>query len=497
MVRSIPVQEVQKHNIPEDLWIVVDNTVYNLTDFAPEHPGGAAIILRYAGRDATKAYDEVHAPSLIKSALPASHIVGALDPSSITEEWAKPPPEVSLAVEPDAKPPLESLINTHDFVAAASKTLTPKTWAFYSSAATDLITKSRNNSVYGEIVLRPKILVNVRDVDVSTTMLGQKMAAPIFCAPAAMAKLVHRDGEKALARGMRAQGLSHCISTNASYPIAEIFAAVDPAQDDEKTQGQAALPIFFQLYVDKQREKSEKLLADVEKLGVKAIFVTVDAPVPGKREADERVKADESLSTPMSGSKAKNDSKGGSLGRIMGNYIDSSLSWADLPWLRRNTKLPIILKGVMTAMDAKRAMEAGCEGIVLSNHGGRNLDTSPIPILVLLELQKCCPEIFDRMEVYVDGGIMRGTDIFKALCLGARTVGIGRGFLFALNYGQKGVEKYAEILKDELETTMRLCGITDLSQVHPGLLNTRAVDHLIPDLSDEHPYAKWRPKARI
>jgi L-lactate dehydrogenase (cytochrome) len=268
------------------------------------------------------------------------------------------------------------------------------------------------------------------------------MSVPIFCAPAAMAKMVHPTGEKGLALGCRAQGIPQCVSTNASFPIAEIFDAVSkPGLYGDK---EGRIPIFFQLYVDKQREKSEKLLRHVEELGVKAIFVTVDAPVPGKREADERVKADESLSTPMSGARAKNDSKGGALGRIMGSYIDASLSWNDMPWLRKNTKLPIVLKGVQTAMDARKAMEMGIEGIVLSNHGGRSLDTSPPPILVLLELQKCVPECFERMEVFIDGGVMRGTDIFKALCLGARSVGIGRGFLFALNYGQEGVEKYVE-----------------------------------------------------
>jgi L-lactate dehydrogenase (cytochrome) len=257
-----------------------------------------------------------------------------------------------------------------------------------------------------------------------------------------MAKMVHPEGEKGIARGCRAKGIPQCVSTNASFPIDEIFESVADRGKYEEEEG--GLPIFFQLYVDKQREKSEKLLKHVEELGVKAIFVTVDAPVPGKREADERVKADESLSTPMSGAKAKNDAKGGALGRIMGSYIDASLKWEDIAWLRRCTKLPIVLKGVQTAMDAKRAMKNGIEGLVLSNHGGRSLDTAPAPVLLLLELQKCCPEVFDKMEIFVDGGVMRGTDIFKALCLGAKSVGIGRGFLFALNYGQEGVEKYVE-----------------------------------------------------
>lgn len=470
----IAAQEIAKHNIPEDLWIVVDDTVYDLTEFAPEHPGGAAsrksvpinlqfpltysqVILRYAGRDATAAYSEIHAPSLVKTSLTPSKILGTLDASSITEEWAKPPPSVTKSYAPDEKPPLESLINTHDFVSAAEQTLTPKTWAFYSSAATDLNTKARNNSAYTDIGLRPRILVNVQNVDTRTTMLGHKMSVPIFCAPAAMAKMVHPEGEKGIARGCRARGIPQCVSTNASFPIGEIFGSV--AEEGNYGDDNGELPIFFQLYVDKQREKSERLLKQVESLGVKAIFVTVDAPVPGKREADERVKADENLSTPMSDVKAKNDAKGGALGRIMGSFIDASLSWEDLPWLRKCTKLPIVLKGVQTAMDAKRAMEAGVEAIVLSNHGGRSLDTAPPPVLLLLELQKCCPEVFDRMEVFVDGGVMRGTDIFKALCLGAKSVGIGRGFLFALNYGQEGVEKYVE---SEFQSHESKCIRTDI-----------------------------------
>lgn len=401
------------------------------------------VIQRYAGQDASSAYNEIHAPSLIKTTLPCGKRLGTLDPSSITAEWAKPPPTVTKSFAPNAKPALENLINTHDFVSAARQTITAKTWAFYSSAATDLNTKTRNNSAYADIGLRPRVLVNVKVVDTTTSMLGIKMDVPIFCAPAAMAKMVHPDGEKGIAKGCRSKGIPQCISTNASFPIDEIFESLKE-QGNYGSFGPGTTPIFFQLYVDKQREKSAKLLRHAQDLGVKAIFLTVDAPVPGKREADERVKADETLSTPMSGAKAKNDAKGGSLGRIMGGYIDASLSWDDLPWLRSCTSLPIVLKGVQTAMDARRAAELGIEGIILSNHGGRSLDTAPPPILLLLELQKNCPEVFERMEIFVDGGIMRGTDIFKALCLGAKSVGIGRGFLYALNYGVEGVEKYVD-----------------------------------------------------
>lgn len=257
------------------------------------------------------------------------------------------------------------------------------------------------------------------------------------------------------------------------------------------------------------------LLGQVYSLGIRTIFLTVDAPVAGKREADERVKADETLSTPMSGTKATNDKRGGGLGRVMGQYIDSRLSWDDLPWLKKVWKGKIVLKGVQGHMDAQRAVKEGIDGIVLSNHGGRSLDTSPPPILILLELQRCSPEVFDHLEVYVDGGVRRGTDVLKALCLGATAVSIGRPFLYALNYGQDGVEHFIDsesvlqpgylfagslmdtlVLRDELETSMRMIGITQLSQVHPGLVNTLDVDHLVPT-AEEHPYAKWRPRPRI
>lgn len=458
MARKISAQEISKHDIPGDLWLVIDETVYDMTEYANSHPGGAGsmfsslhpkvptnhiVIHRYAGKDASSAYNEMHAPSLIKNTLPSTKVLGTLDTSSITSEWAKPQLTVAESFSPNSKPSLDSLINTHDFVNAARQTVTAKTWAFYSSAATDLNTKNRNNTAYTDIGLRPRILINVKDVDTSTSMLGQRMALPIFCAPAAMAKMVHPDGEKAIARGCRKVGIPQCVSTSASFPISEIFDAV--REEGTYCNEPGTLPIFFQLYVDKQREKSEMLLRDVEKLGVKAIFVTVDAPVAGKREADERVKADENMAAaPMSGAKAKNDAKGGALGRVMAGFIDATLSWNDISWLRSCTSLPIVLKGVQTAMDARKAMDMGIDGLVLSNHGGRSLDTSPAPVLILLELQKNCPEVFERMEIFVDGGIMRGTDVFKALCLGAKSVGIGRGLLYALNYGSEGVEKFVE-----------------------------------------------------
>jgi L-lactate dehydrogenase (cytochrome) len=448
MSAILSAEEVSKHDRADDLWTVVDGVIYDLTTFASQHPGGAAIILRYAGRDATTAYSQVHAPSLIKGAVASSRQVGLLDSTTIPSAWHEDPLAGRRIPMNKEKPPLDSLINTHDFARVAAKSFSPKTWAFVSSAATDLHTFQRNATAYANIGLRPRVLRDVSQVNIATSVLGNATRSPIFCSPASLGRLIHPDGEKGLARACKALGIPQCVSTSASFPLAEIIGAArdtDLAGDRSHTGPHLDMPFFLQLYVDQDRRKSERLLAEAVAHGIRAVFVTVDAPVPGKREADERLIADESVYSPVSGARAGNDSKGGALGRVMGKYIDSSLAWEDLAWLRRCAPgVKIVLKGIQTAMDAVKAMEAGVDGIVVSNHGGRSLDTAPATILVLLELQKCCPDVFDCLEVFVDGGITRGTDIFKALCLGARAVGIGRGFLYGLNYGEEGVKRYVE-----------------------------------------------------
>lgn len=177
---------------------------------------------------------------------------------------------------------------------------------------------------------------------------------------------------------------------------------------------------------------------------MKAIFLTVDAAGRGKRESDERLKTDDVFVDPVTGEAAVGDKRGGGLTRMSGGYIDQGMTWKDLAWIRQQTDLPIVLKGIGCAEDARIAVQHKVDGILLSNHGGRNLDYSPPSILLLLEMHKCCPEIFDQVEVYVDGGFRRGGDILKALCLGAKAVGIGRTFLYALQYGSEGAEHLVE-----------------------------------------------------
>ncbi|KAI4229361.1 MAG: hypothetical protein L6R36_000902 [Xanthoria steineri] len=485
--RLLSTQQIAEHNNAKDLWIVVDGEVWDLTEFAPEHPGGIGIILQYAGRDASQPYNEIHAPSLLNKTLTSSKLVGTLDTSTISDSWAKPPPQQNPTVQlKNEKPPLFTLLSTHDFESVAEKTLAPKTWAFYSSAATDLVTHRANQSFFDRIWFRPRVLRNIRTRDTSAKILGQDVDLPIMCSPAAMAKLVHPDGEKAIARGCQSKGIIQCVSTNASFPIEDIASSLSPSQNNGPS------PLFFQLYVSKTRAASEALLRQVWSLGIRTVFLTVDSPLAGKREADERVRMDDDQQgIPMMTGVGKplNDKRGGGLGRITGSFIDEGLDWSDLPWLRRHWKGKIVLKGIMCAADASRAAQEGLDGIVVSNHGGRNLDTAPPAILILLDLHRNAPHVFEQLEVYVDGGIRRGTDILKAICLGATAVSLGRPFLYSLNYGPEGVEYLIDMLKEELSVAMALVGITALEQAHPGLVNTNDVDYLVPT-TEGHPYAK-------
>jgi L-lactate dehydrogenase (cytochrome) len=243
--------------------------------------------------------------------------------------------------------------------------------------------------MFDRIWFRPRLLRNIRHIDTRTRILGQDVKLPFFISPAAMARLAHPDGELALARGAEKFGIAQCvrpiplipkppypfhtdpsiqISTNASYTMSEITSSISHPE---------SIPFFFQLYVNKDRSASEALLKDAEKNGIKGVWFTIDGPVQGKREGDERVKVESATfaKAAISGAQATNDTKGGGLGRTMGGYIDDTFNWLDIAWLRKATKLPIVAKGVQTAEDAVMAVKYGLDGIVITNHGGRNLDT--------------------------------------------------------------------------------------------------------------------------
>ncbi|ODN87112.1 L-lactate dehydrogenase (cytochrome) [Cryptococcus wingfieldii CBS 7118] len=471
----IPYIEVNKHNQPDDCWVVIAGKVYDLTEFAENHPGGIAPIHRVAGRDATAIFAPIHPPGTIENGLPPENLVGTVDPATL--------PKVVDKKKEDGKErrvDLAEIIGLPDFDAAAKANLTSKAWAYMSSGATDQYTLDLNRKAFNSILFRPRIMIDVEYADTRTEMLGQETSLPIFISPAGMAKLAHPSGECLLASAAGKSNIIQMISTNASAPLSDIISsATSPDQ-----------PFFMQLYVDRNRAKAEALLEKIDGLGLKAIFVTVDAAAPGKREADDRSRAEVEVASGISGGKIGQDTKGGGIGRSVGGFIDPKLSWKDLEWLRSHTKVPIGLKGVQTVEDAIKAAEMGVNAIYLSNHGGRALDGSPPAMYTLLEINKYCPDLLEKCEIYVDGGCRRGTDVVKALCLGAKGVGMGRPFLYSLTYGEEGVIHAIEIMRDEIETTMRLLGVTRLDQLGPHLLNTRALDPLV----FEQPV--WGPKEK-
>ncbi|KAJ9100871.1 hypothetical protein QFC20_005360 [Naganishia adeliensis] len=498
----IPTSEVEKHATKEDCWVVIGGQVWDMTNFLQSHPGGAQPILRAAGKDATNLFNALHPPGTLEPYLPTSHLsvpddgdeefpgprlVGLVDQQTIVGLKM----DDGKKKEEGERAPLAQIVGLPDFEPAAEKILTNKAWSYYSAGATDELTLALNKSAYNAILFRPRVMIDVDEVDTRTQFLGHAVDLPVFIAPAGMAKLSHPAGEALFAKAAGEEGIIQFISTNASAKLDDIVSArTTPEQ-----------VFFMQLYVDRQRAKSEALLRRVEGLGLKAVFVTVDAAAPGKREADERGRAEIEVSSAISGGSIKSDAKGGGIGRSVGGFIDPKLNWNDIAWLRRHTDLPIGLKGIQTVEDAKRAYDMGCEAIYLSNHGGRALDGSPPALYTLLEINKFYPEIITsgKCEIYIDGGIRRGTDVVKALCLGAKGVGMGRPFMYALTYGEEGVRHAIDIVRDEVQTTMRLLGVTKLSQLGPHLvrfsatqvyrrlyfsilqLNTKAIDPLLAD----------------
>ncbi|KAI5779606.1 FMN-dependent dehydrogenase-domain-containing protein [Geopyxis carbonaria] len=478
-MKELTLAEVAAHNRADSCWVIIHGRVYDVTEFLNEHPGGPASLLENAGRDATAAYDTVHYASLVSQHLKPLGTCSAPVPPT--------PASTPAPAETSEKPLLSSIMSSHDFALAAERYFSPKAWAFISSSATDTYTHSRLNAgAPSQILLLPRILRNVAACSTSTTILGVPSAVPFFIAPTAMQKLVHPTGELALTAGAAADGVITSISTSSSYPLSEIVPSAP-----------AGHPFWLQLYVNKDRPKTATLLQTAKSFGVRAILLTVDAPVMGKRELDERVPAP-AISSGGSGEvlTTATDGKGGGLGRRMGTYVDPAVTWgADLHWIKEQAGgIPLVLKGVQTAADAKLAAESGVvDAIYLSNHGGRSLDTSPPALLTLLEIHRYCPEVLGKLQILVDGGFRRGTDIFKALCLGATGVGIGRPYLYALGYGEEGVRHLTGVLKDELETTMRMCGVTRIEECHPGLVNTVALEGMMQGgRGGRHPWIVWK-----
>ncbi|CAF9940821.1 hypothetical protein IMSHALPRED_002180 [Imshaugia aleurites] len=460
-------QEVGKHNNDKDCWLVIiHGRVYDVTEFKEEHPGGKSIILKWAGKDATDQFEPIHPPDTLDKFLDKSKHLGEVNMDTVEQEKEFDPDEEERQDRIKRMPILEQCYNLMDFEAVARRVMKKSAWAYYSSGADDEITMRENHSAFHKIWFRPRILHDVENIDLSTRMLGTKVDIPFYVTATALGKLGNPEGEVILTRGARKHNVVQMIPTLASCSFDEI---VDAKQGDQAQ--------WLQLYVNKDRAITERIIQHAEKRGCKGLFITVDAPQLGRREKDMRSKfSDVGSNVQSTGGDDVDRSQGAA--RAISSFIDPSLSWKDIPWFLSVTKMPVLLKGVQRVEDVIRAIEAGVQGVVLSNHGGRQLDFARSGVEILAEVMPVLRERNwqDRIEIYIDGGIRRATDIIKALCLGATGVGIGRPFLYAMSaYGLPGVDRAMQLLKDEMEMNMRLIGCSRVDQLNPTLVDIRGL----------------------
>jgi len=412
----------------------VKGQVWDVTDFLERHPGGSKLLLSYAGKDATRAFLGVHALDVLAAQLPPGKRVGQLE-GTVTEHVEAVKKSIEVA----------TLLSLDDVEAAAKERLPETSYAYYSTGATDEVTLRLNRAAQTACLLVPRVCVNVSRVDPTTTLLGHHAAFPVFISAAAMGRLAHPDGECCLARGAARAGCVQMVPLLGSCTLEEVAAARAPGQVQ-----------FLQVYVHKSEAECKQTLRRAEELGYKAIFVTVDAATVGKRERDIRAKLRAAGDAALLGTAPRSGS----------SQWDEALDWHKVAWLKTQTKLPIVLKGIQCGADAVKAAELGVAGVLVSNHGGRNLDQCRPTLRILAEVTQQLREAKRDLPVMVDGGFRRGVDVFKALCLGACAVGVGRPALFGMAAaGEDGVAHVLDLLRSELVTTMKLMGTPTLKDI--------------------------------
>ncbi len=343
-------------------------------------------------------------------------------------------------------------VNIYEYEAIAREKLGQGEYDFIAGAATDEITLRRTRAVFDTIMLRPRMMVDISQRDLRTTVLGQEIRLPILLDPAGNHAAAHPEGELASARAAGAAGTLMVLSAQSSRTLEEVAQA-------------ATGPLWFQSYFFKDRDLTLAMAHRAEAAGYGALCLTLDAKVKPKRERNIR----NNYAGPASPNYAHLNITGstwsfGLDGPTGANDLrDPASTWADLDWLAANTRLPLVVKGIMVGEDGRHAADHGARGVIVSNHGARYLDTTLATIEVLPEVVEA---VAGQAEVYLDGGIRRGTDVFKALALGARAVLIGRPIFWGLAVeGEAGVRLVLEMLRDELDATMGMCGRTTVASV--------------------------------
>lgn len=337
---------------------------------------------------------------------------------------------------------VSEIVNLFDFEKLAEGKMTKMAYEYVASGAADEFTVRWNRQALDAIKLNPTVLTDVSQIDTSISLLGLDLPYPILIAPTAYHKIMHPEGELATARGAGAAAAIYIVSSFTTTPLEEITKV-------------AAQPLWFQLYVRDDRNFTKDLIQKAESQGCRALCVTVDTPVAGVRNRQQRVNfaLPDGITTPH-----MNDPLA----------LTKSLTWKDIEWIHSFAKIPVLLKGVLNPDDAEKAIQAGVSGIIVSNHSGRNLDTVPATIEAL---PRIADRVNKRIPILMDGGIRRGTDVLKAIALGATAVLVGKPVCFGLAYGgAEGVAKVMEILKNELELAMALTGRATIADIDSSVI---------------------------
>ncbi|KFP79209.1 Hydroxyacid oxidase 2 [Acanthisitta chloris] len=338
-----------------------------------------------------------------------------------------------------------AMVCLSDFEAYAKKYLPKIAWDYFAAGADDCNTRDENILAYQRIRFRPRVLRDVSTIDIRTEILGTEISFPVGIAPTGFHQLAWPDGEKSTARAAKAMNTCYIASTYSTCTLEEISAAAPSSLR------------WFQLYIHRNRAASQQLVQRAEALGFQGLVLTADLPYTGKRRDDLR----NGFRLPPH-MKVKNLEQDFEVCK-MSPSLDPSVTWNDIYWLRSLTRLPIIIKGILTKEDAELAVRHGVQGIIVSNHGGRQLDEGPATIDALVEVVEA---VQGRIEVYVDGGIRKGSDVLKALALGAKCVFIGRPTLWGLAYkGEEGLQDVLRILQDEFRLSMALAGCASVSEI--------------------------------
>ena len=380
---------------------------------------------------------------------------------------------------------LHKVANVDDLRSLAKRRLPAGVFDYIDGGAEDEITLRNNVDAYRNVSFKPRVLRDMTHVDTSTSLFGRRLAFPLVLAPTGFTRIAHSEGELAVVRAATRAGIPFTLSTMATRSIEECASV---AESDTR--------LWFQIYTWRDRSVVKNLVERAEAAGFEAVCLTVDTAVLGRRERDVRrgftlppevglgtiidglknpgwtwdfLKADPIRFANVEGITAIDGSTAVDLAEHMKSQFDPGLSWSDVEWLRSIWKGPILIKGIQTVEDALIAVESGVEAIAISNHGGRQLDGAPAPFDLLPEVAEA---VQNRLEIICDGGVRRGSDIVKAVSLGAKTVMAGRPYLYALGAcGERGVDHVLDLLQEGVERTMALTGVASVEDLSQDLIS--------------------------